>query len=254
MAGDTVLVVGSGNSACDMVVDAISSGRQALMSLRTPTWFVPQSFFGTPRGDLSFFASMPPGVSDDLTHTWVKLSVGEPRSYGFPQPESDDWVAHPPTFSTLVPYWAQRGRVRAVPQIDRFDGRTVHFVDGSSTTADTVIWATGYRAPVPFLSPDLLTTIGGVAARKVGGLVSSDVDNFYFSGMCSPRGGAPHNYGRGAQTLAKMVSARLLLDGSLSETLFADEVPSGRMDWTLAAWTAELEAAEARLERVLDRV
>lgn len=247
MGEGTVLVVGSGNSACDMVTDAIASGRQALMSLRRPTWFVPQSFFGTPRADLTFQAGFPGSSGDDLNHLMVKMSVGEPKSYGFPQPSNEDWTATPPTFSTLVPYWAQRGWVKAVPQISRFDRGKVHFVDGTSAEVGTVIWATGYRAPVPFLSEGSLTYIGDFPARKVGGLLSADFDNFYFSGMCSPRGGAPHNYGRGAETLAKLVTARFRLGKSLSTTLFADEAPSGRMDWLLAHWVVELEAAEAKL-------
>lgn len=250
MAGETVLVVGSGNSACDMVTDAIASGRQALMSLRRPTWFVPQSFFGTPRGDLGFFGQIPGKAGDHLTRMLVRTVVGDPESYGFPQPSDENWAATPPTFSTLVPYWAQRGRVKAVPEIARFEGRTVHFVDGSSTEADTVIWATGYKAPVPFLAEGVLSTIGGIPARIVGGLVSADADNLYYSGMCSPRGGAPHNYGRGAETIAKLVSARLELDAPLAETVFPDEQPSGRMDWMLIDWVAELEAAEARLATV----
>lgn len=251
MVGETVLVVGSGNSACDMVIDAIASGRQALMSLRSPTWFVPQSFFGTPRGDLTFLGLAPGNIGGDLTQFLVRASVGDPSAYGFPQPADSDWTTTPPTFSTLVPYWAQRGRVRAVPQVARFEGRVVHFVDGSSVEADTVIWATGYRAPVPFLPEGVLTTIDGIPARKVGGLISTDADNFYYSGMSSPRGGAPHNFGRGARTLAKLVTARLSTRGPLAETVFADEPPSGRMDWMLADWIAELEAAEARLDSLV---
>ena len=251
MVGGTVLVVGSGNSACDMVTDAIAAGHQTLMSLRRPTWFVPQSFFGTPRADLTFPAHFPGATGDEFNHFMVKVSVGEPRSYGFPQPSDEDWTAFPPTFSTLVPYWAQRGRVKAVPEIARFDGRKVFFVDGTSAEADTVIWATGYNAPVPFIAEGGLAYMDGVPARKVGGLLSADFDNFYFSGMCSPRGGAPHNYGRGAETLAKLVSARFALGRSLAETVFADEAPSGRMDWLLAHWVVELEAAEARLREAV---
>lgn len=247
MADGAVLVIGSGNSACDMVTDAIASGRSALMSLRRPTWFVPQSFFGTPRGDLTFAPHLPGKASDELNHFMVKISVGEPSSYGFPQPSDEDWTARPPTFSTLVPYWAQRGRVKAVPEVSRYEGRAVHFVDGSSAEVGTVIWATGYRAPVPFLPDGSLTYFGDYPARKVGGLLSADLDNLYFSGMCSPRGGAPHNYGRGAETLAKLVTTRFRLGESLSDTLFADESPSGRMDWLLAHWVMELEAAEAKM-------
>ncbi|WP_339115499.1 NAD(P)/FAD-dependent oxidoreductase [Thioclava sp. GXIMD2076] len=247
MEGESVLVVGSGNSACDMVTDAIASGRQAYMSLNRPTWFVPQSFFGTPRADLTFPAHFPGASGDEMNHLMVKMSVGEPQSYGFPQPADEDWSARPPTFSTLVPYWAQRGRVKPVPKIARFEGRQVTFVDGSTLQVDTLIWATGYLAPVPFLPEGLLDYIGDFPARKVGGLLAANLDNLYFSGMCSPRGGAPNNYGRGAETLAKLVTARFRLGASLCETVFADEAPTGRMDWMLAHWVAELEAAEARL-------
>jgi cation diffusion facilitator CzcD-associated flavoprotein CzcO len=250
MSGETVLVVGSGNSACDMVMDAINSGRRAYMSLRTPTWFVPQSFYGRARGDLSFLGQAPGNVAESLNHFFVKVSVGDPADYGFPQPLDEDWTATPPTFSTLIPYWAQRGKVQAKPQIERLDGRVVHFVDGTSLHVDTLIWATGYQAPVPFLPDDVLTTIGGYPARLLGGLVSADADNLYYSGMVSPRGGAPHNYGRGAVTLAQLVTARHQTGGPLAQTLFRDEEPSGRMDWLLADWIQELERIEARLAQV----
>ncbi len=251
LVGERVLVVGSGNSACDMVTDAIATGRNPMMSLRSGTWFVPQSLFGTPRGNLEFLRSVPAGTADDFNHFLVKASIGTPSAYGFPEPEHDDWAATPPTFSTLVPYWAQRGRVRAVPEISHFDGLEVHFVDGTVEHADTIIWATGYRAPVPFLPEGLVSEINGYPARIIGGLVSADADNLYYSGMCSPRGGAPHNYGRGAETIAKLVLAREAIGAPLAETVFADEVPSGRMDWLLPVWVKELEAAEARLSDAL---
>jgi hypothetical protein len=250
--GDNVLVVGSGNSACDMVTDAIASGRNPMMSMRSGTWFVPQSFFGTPRGNLEFLRQVPAGTLDDFNRFLVKASIGTPSAYGFPEPEHDDWASVPPTFSTLVPYWAQRGRVTAVPEISHFDGGTVYFVDGSHRDVDTIVWATGYRAPVPFVPEGVVTEIAGYPARIIGGLMSADADNFYYSGMCSPRGGAPHNYGRGAETIAKLVTARAALGRPLAETVFSGEVPSGRMDWLLPVWVKELEAAEEKLAAALD--
>lgn len=250
--GDSVLVVGSGNSACDMVTDAIASGRNPMMSLRSGTWFVPQSLFGTPRGNLDFIRNVPAGTADDFNRFLVKASIGTPSAYGFPEPENDDWASTPPTFSMLVPYWAQRGRVRAVPEISHFEDSTVHFVDGSSVEVDTIVWATGYRAPVPFLPEGVLTEINGNPARIVSGLMSPDADNFYYSGMCSPRGGAPHNYGRGAETIAKLALARQALGAPLRDSVLLDEVPSGRMDWLLPVWVKELEAVEAKLAVAVD--
>lgn len=246
--GESVLVVGSGNSACDMVTDAIGAGRSPMMSLRHPTWFVPQSFFGTPRGDLEFIRNLPAGTADDFNHYMVKAVVGNPSAYGFPQPANEDWTAKPPTFSTLIPYWAQRGRVSAVPEIASFNGNEVTFIDGRKVQVDTLIWATGYQAVVPFLPADVLTTIDGRPSRLIGGLMSADADNFYYSGMVGARGGAPHNYGRGAETIAKLVLARTALGMPLREAVFVDEAPSGRMDYLLAAWIEVLEKAERKLD------
>jgi len=65
--------------------------------------------------------------------------------------------------------------------------------------------------------------------------------------MCSPRGGAPHNYGRGAETLANLVTHRQRTQCPLADSLFKDEAASGRMDWVLTDWIQELEAADRRM-------
>jgi hypothetical protein len=44
--------------------------------------------------------------------------------------------------SELV-YFVRHGKVKPRPDVARFDGRTVHFVDGSSTEFDAVIACTG---------------------------------------------------------------------------------------------------------------
>src|SRR5690606_192034 len=130
----------------------------------------------------------------------------------------------------------------------------VHFTDGSSEEVDTLIWATGYEANVPFVEDGVVTYLNGVPARIVSGLVSADADNLYYSGMCGPRGGAPHNYGRGAETIAQLVAARAALGAPLADTVFADEVPTGRMDWLLPVWVKELEQHEARLAAAVDAI
>ena len=48
-----ILVVGAGNSACDIVRDAAhGSGARVLMSMRRGTWFVPKYLLGFPTGDV----------------------------------------------------------------------------------------------------------------------------------------------------------------------------------------------------------
>lgn len=239
-----VVVVGTGNSGCDMVTDAIAAGRQAYMVVRTPTWFIPPSLWGRPRGDLAFLGQAPGSIGAQLQRFLMIAANGEPADYGFPQPAEIDWDGNPPTVSTLIPYWAQRGRVVPKPPIESLNGHDVRFVDGSSVEAGTIVWATGYRTELEFFEPGLISWDKGQPARIIGGVVSADLDNLYFTGFAAARGGAPRNYGRGAETMAKLVSARRTLDAPLKDALFPEEVPDGRNDWLLAEWVAELERIE----------
>jgi Flavin-binding monooxygenase-like len=49
------------------------------------------------------------------------------------------------------------GDATAKPNIERLDGETVHFVDGSAVQADVIIYATGYNITFPFFDPDFLS-------------------------------------------------------------------------------------------------
>ena len=63
-----------------------------------------------------------------------------------PVPATRNLNEQKPVVNNLLLYWIHHGRIAARPGISRIDGRTVHFVDGTSTEFDTIIWATGSRA------------------------------------------------------------------------------------------------------------
>uniref|UniRef100_A0A7S3WWK2 Flavin-containing monooxygenase n=2 Tax=Emiliania huxleyi TaxID=2903 RepID=A0A7S3WWK2_EMIHU len=44
---------------------------------------------------------------------------------------------------------------RTVPLLERVDGRTCHFKDGSTAEVDAIIMCTGYQHSFPFMAPDL---------------------------------------------------------------------------------------------------
>ncbi len=49
------------------------------------------------------------------------------------------------------------GDVIPKPNIDRFDGTTVHFADGTADDFDVIIYATGYNITFPFFDPDFIS-------------------------------------------------------------------------------------------------
>src|SRR5262249_36616408 len=48
-------------------------------------------------------------------------------------------------------YFIRHGKVHPRPDVDRFEGSSVHFVDGRCQEYDAVIAATGFRIRFPFL-------------------------------------------------------------------------------------------------------
>jgi hypothetical protein len=49
------------------------------------------------------------------------------------------------------------GDVIPKPNIDRFDGATVHFADGTADDFDIIIYATGYNITFPFFDPEFIS-------------------------------------------------------------------------------------------------
>src|SRR5260370_7273307 len=52
LAGKRVLVIGGGNSACDIAGEAARVGKTARISLRRGYWFLPKTLFGIPSAEL----------------------------------------------------------------------------------------------------------------------------------------------------------------------------------------------------------
>jgi hypothetical protein len=148
-----VVVIGGGNSACDIVSDAAHNGTEVTLSLRRGYWFVPKHMLGFPTYDAVLFLErvpFPRAIRRKLYGLSHFLLVGPNSRYGLPAPDYPIDAAHP-TMSDDIPRLAAHGRIKVKPAIRSFAGRRVVFEDGSSTEADVVVAATGYCAHMPFL-------------------------------------------------------------------------------------------------------
>ena len=157
--GKRVMVVGMGNSAMDITVDAsyVSSG-PVLLSARHGVHIVPKYLFGRPADATGgAIAALPWKVRQRVAETMLKLAVGTPQSYGLPAPAGGLFQNHP-TISDTIMHRLTHGEVLPKPGIDHFDGSRVVFTDGTSEEVDIIVWATGYRVTIPFLAPEWLGT------------------------------------------------------------------------------------------------
>ena len=205
--GRRVLVVGSGNSGCDLAVDAAQQHFDTHIVMRRGHHFQPKTFFGKPRSELAWMQEYTFEEQDLIARLMMRVSVGEASDYpGMPIPDHRALADGPPVVNDLLLYWIQHGRITVRPGIERFDGTTVHFSDGTSDDFDTILWATGFHASLPFLDDALLVKQDGVPLRVGGAVVPLDLEKLYLVGMIGARGPQPPIYPIQADLAVRMIA------------------------------------------------
>ena len=181
-----ILVIGGGNSACDIASEAARVGASSDMSLRSGYWFLPKTFLGRPLTDLPIW-NLPVFVQRLVLRGVIQLVIGDYRAYGLQRPRQKLFERHP-TFGTEVLGYMAQGRIKPRPDIECFDGRTVRFRDGSTGEYDLVVAATGYHNSFPFL-PAGMIDVKNDAVQVYGSAFPPDVKNLYIVGSNQPRNG-----------------------------------------------------------------
>lgn len=151
--GKTVLVVGMGNTGCDIVVDAIHRAGRVLWSLRGGNHFVPKFIAGKPADEANHKPKrfiLPKGLRARLHEPLLRLLVGPPERFGLPKPQHRLYDRTPIVNSLVLQHLGQ-GDVSLRKPIREFRGDTVVFTDGAEDRVDLVLLATGYRITFPFL-------------------------------------------------------------------------------------------------------
>lgn len=184
--GKRVLVVGAGNSGCDIAVDAIHHGRLCDLSMRRGYYFVPKYVFGKPADTLGGAIRLPMPIKRVIDGAILKWFVGDPQKYGFPKPDYKLYESHP-VVNSLVLYHAGHGDIRIRPDIDRLDGQTVHFRDGTQAEYDLILAATGYRLDYPFID-DALLNWQGDAPHLYLNAMHPERDDLFVLGMVEASG------------------------------------------------------------------
>jgi cation diffusion facilitator CzcD-associated flavoprotein CzcO len=158
LAGRRVLVVGGGNSGCDIAVEAAQHGAVAFHSTRRGYHYIPKFFFGLPSdraGDVLLALGVPLWIRRRIIAVLLRIAVGPAHRTGLPRPDHRLFESHP-IVNSLLPYYVGQGDIRVKPDVARLDGQRVHFADGSVETIDTIVYATGYNVDFPFLERGLL--------------------------------------------------------------------------------------------------
>lgn len=186
LSGRRVLVIGGGNSACDIAAEAARAAAECHISMRRGHWFMPKTMFGAPTVEL-MKPWMPLWFQRLLLRACIAVIVGDYRTYGLQTPDHKIFETHPTINSELLHY-LRHGRIHPHTGIEHIDGHRVAFRDGTSCDADLIVAATGFNVCFPFL-PEGLVPMHGAAPQVLAGGVLPDYKGLYVVGTLQVRYG-----------------------------------------------------------------
>ncbi len=187
-AGKRVLVLGIGNSACDIAVESSRVADETYLAMRRGAHVLPKYLFGVPTDHLtdSPLARGPLRLQQLSVAVLLRLTQGRMTDYGLPEPDHAVLEAHPTISADLLTRLGH-GDITVKPNIDRFEGLKVFFTDGSAGEVDVVVYCTGYKVSFPFLS-DRVVHAEDNHVDLYRRVVDPDHPGLYFVGLIQPLG------------------------------------------------------------------
>ncbi len=183
-----VLIVGVGNSACDIACEAAYVARATMLSTRNGAHVVPKYMLGRPLDTFTtpLTSRLPFLLQRLLAQGLLVLARGKQSRYGFPTPDYPFGSEHPTISSDLLDF-VGHGKIDVRPNIERLLGDRVCFVDGSEAEVDLIVYATGYNVTFPFFDEDFLKAEENVLPVYQH-VVPPEHPNLYFIGLVQPLG------------------------------------------------------------------
>lgn len=211
--GQNVLVVGFGNSACEIAIDLYEQGAVPSMSVRSPVNIIPRDVAGIPVLELSRFMSrLPPQVADALIAPLMRLVFRDITKLGFKKKPYGPFeeIRKDRTIPVLdigIIKHIRKGHIKVYGGIDRIEGNTVHFSGGTKNNVDVIVACIGFNrdnARIIAVDQSRFDDLNaGVDKQKYFGK-----DGLYFCGFWIGPTGQIREIARDAQKIAKDIAKK----------------------------------------------
>jgi len=209
-----VLVVGFGNSSCEIAIDLHEQGAKPSMSVRSAVNVIPRDVLGIPILQLSLLlSSLPPRIADFISEPVIRLSVGNITKLGLQKMpygplEEIRKDRNAPVLDIGTIKLIREGHINIYDDIDRIESKTVHFRSGRKQDFDAIVAGIGYDREEKILNvdknrwPDLEWPVG---RQKYFGK-----DGLYFCGYWISPTGQIREIAHDARKIAQHIANRKL--------------------------------------------
>jgi indole-3-pyruvate monooxygenase len=209
--GKKVLIVGFGNSACEIAICLHEHGAFPYMSVRNGINVIPRDIFGIPIVYVGLVESfLPPTLADSLNKPFIRLALGnidksglKQLPYGAITQIEKDHKAPVIDVGTLK--LIRDRAIKILPGISRFTETGVVLDDGREEQFDAVILGTGYSPALNDFLKDTDSVLDRNGCPKISGGQSTS-KGLYFCGFEVVATGALHEIGIEAKAIAKDIA------------------------------------------------
>jgi dimethylaniline monooxygenase (N-oxide forming) len=186
MRDKNVVVLGMGNSAMDIAVEASQVANRVFLAARRGAHVIPKYLFGRPLDQMGLSAKVPWAIRRRISEAMLKATTGDMERYGLPKPDHRLGEAHP-TISSEILSRLYHGEITPKPNIERLEGDSIRFADGSTEKVDVAVYCTGYKVTFPFFDESFLSAPDNDLPlyRRV---FHPDIRNVFFVGLLQPLG------------------------------------------------------------------
>ncbi|KAA3448345.1 NAD(P)/FAD-dependent oxidoreductase [Mesorhizobium sp. SARCC-RB16n] len=207
-AGQSVLIIGMGNTGAEIALDLAEGGARPTISVRDGVHIVPRELFGVPIQMVGMATRLgPQRINDAQFPIILDLVLGRLEKFGLRRPKHG--LLQQIALSSRIPVIdvgtigkIREGAIKVAPDIAEISERGARFADGRHGEFDTILFATGYRPGYArFLEPAIEPGPSGVNAR------ASDL-GLYLVGFHNAVTGLLREIGIEAQAVANDIRQR----------------------------------------------
>lgn len=195
--GSKTLVIGMGNTGAEIALDLAENDVDVSISVRSPINIVPRDINGRPvQLTARQLAKLPFGLGDWLGTQVRKWVIGDLSRFGLQTSgitpaEQLRTTGKTPVIDLGTVEHIKKGKIKIVPDIERFEEREIRFADQKQRNFDKIILCTGYRAQIEdfmnFVDDSLLDKYqvpkAPVGEGKFKGLYFVGFDNYKLGGI-----------------------------------------------------------------------